>query len=280
MTGTHPEDQPKQPNHINLIAIVAGAAASLSAAVVASFFGVAGTLIGTAVASVVSSLAAAVYAGLLGRTPRLVRRTTTVLRVPPKRAGDRRSPPSEEGPRDREPGAASDREPGAASDREPPAATRDREPAGAARDREPAGEGGRAGVGGAGGVPVGWPWRRSAVVVGVAVLIFAIAIGAVTGIEAVIKEPIASALGVRERGQARTSVGVAVDRAGGSATTRAPGPSSSTLPPPSSSQPGQAPPTTQPAPSVTTGGTQPSSTAPPSTAQPSPSTSTGTSAGP
>jgi len=118
------------------------------------------------------------------------------------------------------------------------------------------------------------------VVVGVAVLIFAIAIGAVTGIEAVIKEPIASALGVRERGQARTSVGVAVDRAGGSATTRAPGPSSSTLPPPSSSQPGQAPPTTQPAPSVTTGGTQPSSTAPPSTAQPSPSTSTGTSAGP
>jgi len=272
MTGTHPEDQPKQPNHINLIAIVAGAAASLSAAVVASFFGVAGTLIGTAVASVVSSLAAAVYAGLLGRTPRLVRRTTTVLRIPPKRAGDRRSPPSEEGPRDREPGAA--------SDREPPASTRDREPAGAARDREPAGEGGRAGVGGAGGVPVGWPWRRSAVVVGVAVLIFAIAIGAVTGIEAAIKEPIASALGVRARGQARTSVGVAVDRAGGSATTRAPGPSSSTLPPPSSSQPGQAPPTTQPAPSVTTGGTQPSSTAPPTTAQPSPSTSTGTSGGP
>jgi hypothetical protein len=266
MTGTHPEDQPKQPNHINLIAIVAGAAASLSAAVVASFFGVAGTLIGTAVASVVSSLAAAVYAGLLGRTPRLVRRTTTVLHAPPKRAGDRRSPPSEEGPRDREP-------PGATRD------PRDREPT-AARDGEPAGEGGRAGVGGAGGVPVGWPWRRSAVIVGVAVLIFAIAIGAVTGIEAVIKEPIASALGVRERGQARTSVGVAVDRAGGSATTRAPGPSSSTLPPPSSSQPGQAPPTTQPAPSVTTGGTQPSSTAPPTTAQPSPSTSTGTSASP
>jgi hypothetical protein len=263
MTGTHPEDPPKQPNHINLIAIVAGAAASLSAAVVASFFGVAGTLIGTAVASVVSSLAAAVYAGLLGRTPRLVRRTTTILHAPPKRAGDRRGPPSEEGPRDRE----------------PPGATRDQEPA-AARDREPAGEGGRAGAGGAGGAPVGWPWRRSAVVVGVAVLIFAIAIGAVTGIEAVIKEPIASALGVRDRGQASTSVGVAVDRAGGSATTRGPGPSSSTLPPPSSSQPGQAPPTTQPAPSVTTGGTQPSSTAPSTTAQPSPSTSTGTSASP
>jgi hypothetical protein len=271
MTGTHPEDQPKQPNHINLIAIVAGAAASLSAAVVASFFGVAGTLIGTAVASVVSSLAAAVYAGLLGRTPRLVRRTTTVLHASPKRAGDRRGPPSGEGPRDREP-------PSATRDQEPTAA-RDREP-GAARDREPAGEGGRAGAGEAGAAPVGWPWRRSAVVVGVAVLIFAIAIGAVTGIEAVIKEPIASALGVRDRGQARTSVGVAVDRAGGSATTRAPGPSSSTPPPPSSSQPGQAPPTTQPAPSVTTGGTQPSSTAPSTTVQPSPSTSTGTSASP
>src|SRR6266487_2945132 len=125
MTGTHPEDQPKQPNHINLIAIVAGAAASLSAAVVASFFGVAGTLIGTAVASVVSSLAAAVYAGLLGRTPRLVQRTTTVLHVPPKRAGDRRSPPPRKVPAtgSRAPPATGSRAPPATGSRRPPPAT-------------------------------------------------------------------------------------------------------------------------------------------------------------
>jgi hypothetical protein len=61
MTGTHSEEQdqqPRQPIHINPIAVIAGALASVSAAVVASYFGVAGTLIGPAVVSVISSVAA------------------------------------------------------------------------------------------------------------------------------------------------------------------------------------------------------------------------------
>ncbi len=253
MTGTHPEEQREQPGRISPIVIIAGALASLSAAVVASYFGVAGTFIGTAVVSIVSSLAAALYAGLLGRTRGLVQRTTTVLRAPTPHPEDRDARASAEAPGERGPSGGPGE--GEASDHR------------------------------RGGGLAGLPWRRSALVVGVAVLIFAIAIGAVTGIEAAIKEPIAAALGVRDKGQARTSVGVAVNRASGPATTQSPGPSSpspSTQPQaPTSSQPGQAPPTTQPSqpgPS-TTGGTQPPTTAPPTTAQPSsPSTSGGTSA--
>src|SRR6266511_4009067 len=176
------------------IVIIAGALASLSAAVVASYFGVAGTFIGTAVVSIVSSLAAALYAGLLGRTRGLVQRTTTVLRAPTPHPEDRDARASAEAPGERGPSGGPGE--GEASDHR------------------------------RGGGLAGLPWRRSALVVGVAVLIFAIAIGAVTGIEAAIKEPIAAALGVRDKGQARTSVGVAVNRASGPATTQSPGPSS------------------------------------------------------
>jgi hypothetical protein len=243
MTGTHHEDQqPKEPNRINPVAIIAGALASLSAAVVASYFGVAGTLIGAAVVSVISSVAAALYAGLLGRGQGIVQRTaSTVLHPSPDRTGVHSAPdqttdnPSQ--------GAVEAPAPGEAQ----------------ASGEVP---GARSGV--------RWPWRRSVVVIGAAALIFVIAIGAVSGIEAALKEPIATALGVRERGQARTSVGVAVDRAGGSATTRSSSPSSSsTQAPPSSQQRGQAPPTTEPG-SSTTGSTEPpSTTLPPTTSQPS-----------
>jgi hypothetical protein len=254
MTGTHPEDQePKQhSSRVNPIAIIAGALASLSAAVVASYFGVAGTLIGTAVVSVVSSVTAVLYAGVLGRTRGVVQRSGSIVHVLSDR-GDRQRPARAGGP------APADGE--AAGGPAEPVAAR----AAATGGREPAG--------GSGG-QVGWPWRRSVGVVGIAVLIFAIAIGVLTGIEAAIKEPISSALGVRDRGQASTSVGVAVSRAGGSATTGGPAPSPTTLPS-ATTQPGQAPSTTQPGPSTTTGGAASSSTAPPTTAQPSPSTSAG-----
>jgi hypothetical protein len=219
--------------------------------------------------SIVSSLGAAVYAGLIGRTHGLVQRTTTGLRVGPERPG------SSEGAAVAGEGSGGQEPPGAG---EGPDA------------QEPPGAGALSGGRRARNAPAGWPWRRSVVVVGVAALIFAIAIGAVTGIEAVIKEPIATALGVRARGQARTSLGVAVDRASGSGATRPSAPSSSTLPP-AGSQPGQAPPTTEPgssgpAPSTTTGGgegtegssgTRPPSSGAPTTTQPSASTSGGTS---
>ncbi len=106
MTGTRPEEQREQPSRISPIAIIAGALASLSAAVVASYFGVAGTFIGTAVVSVVSSLAAALYAGLLGRTRGLVQRTTTittVLHAPTPHPEDRDARASAEAPGERGP---------------------------------------------------------------------------------------------------------------------------------------------------------------------------------
>lgn len=266
MTGTQHEDQP---NRINPVAIIAGALASLSAAVVASYFGVAGTLIGAAVVSVVSSLAAALYAGLLGRGQGLVQRTATTVLHPSNRT-EKHSVPNRPaaGPPEGAAGAsAPDSGEGPAGSPAPTAAS-------------PSGGSPRAGGG------IGWPWRRSVVVVGAAALIFAIAIGAVSGIEAAIKEPISTALGARDRGQARTSVGVAMDRAGGSSTTRQSTPSSSTQTPPTSGQQGQAPSTTGAEPSTTepgppsTGGQPPSTTLPPGTSQPSsPSSSSGTTPG-
>jgi hypothetical protein len=249
MSGTHSEEQqPKQPKRINLTAVVAGALASLSAAVVASYFGVAGTLIGTAVVSIVSSLAAAFYAGLLGATRGLVQRGTTVLHAPTDGRALPGDPASAGNP------VASPPRPGSPGERR------------------------------AGGARAWSPLRRWLSIGGLAVVIFAIAIGALTGVEAAIKEPLASALGVRDRGEARTSVGVAVDRAGGSAPRSSPSSRSSTAPsapPGSGGESGQAPPTTEPAPPTTepgppttgsTGGTAPPPTPPPTSQPSTPST--------
>jgi hypothetical protein len=294
MTARNPQPEERQPaqesSRINPIAVIAGALASLSAAVVASYFGVAGTLIGTAVVSIVSSLTAALYAGLLGRTRGALQHSTTVLRVVSSRAGGPRRPtrPGAAGPASAEEGTgpAGAAGPGEAGGPATPDARLQRlaelgaevEGRTAARPHaagpaEAAASADRPHAAGRGA----WPWGRSVVVVGMAVLIFAIAIGAVTGIEAAIKEPIATALGVRDRGQARTSVGVAVSRAGGSGTSSRSTPTSSTQPTPSSGPQGQAPSTTEPAPSTTTGGAAPSSTAPPTTTTPGPSTTAGTS---
>ena len=111
-------------------------------------------------------------------------------------------------------------------------------------------------------------WRRRwLVIAGVAVVIFAIAIGALTGIEAALKEPLATALGVRHRGDASTSIGVAVHSASGGGPTSTVPATSTTGPgaPSSTSQPGQTPPTTQQPGPTTTG---PSSTTPTTTQQP------------
>jgi hypothetical protein len=312
MTGTQHEDQP---NRINPVAIVAGALASLSAAVVASYFGVAGTLIGAAVVSVVSSLAAALYAGLLGRGQGIVQHTaTTVLHAsdrtgkhsvpnrpaaaPPEGAAGASAPGSGEGPagsRASAPGSGEGPAAGRAGDTgsgEGPARGRTLAPGAPGSAETSAGSPAPTATSPSGGPPraggrIGWPWRRSVVVVGAAALIFAIAIGAVSGIEAAIKEPISTALGVRDKGQARTSVGVAMDRAGGSSTTGQRTPSSSTQTPPTSGQQGQAPSTTgagpsttEPGPPSTGGGQPPSTTLPPRTSQPSsPSSSSGTTPG-
>ncbi len=154
---------------INLIAVAAGAFASISAAVLASYLGVAGTLIGAALASVVSSVAGAVYTGLLASTRERIQR------------GLRRTAGQDSQLRE----------------------------LGELRERT-----GRLSL--AGRLARSWPsWlRRPAtrwlVVGAAALLMFAIAIGAVTGIEMLIRKPLASALGGHNEGSARTSVGAAM----------------------------------------------------------------------
>jgi len=177
------EQQRKRVTRTNVVAIVAGALASTSAAVVASFLGVAGTLIGAALVSVVSSLAGAVYSGLLASTQDLVRRSA----LGPARQGGR-----EAEPRERE--AA---EPSQAGEPAELLELRElrRRPA---RPRSPERR---------------WlrrPATRWLAVGAAALLMFAVAIGIVTGVEAAIHEPLATAVAGRDEGDAKTSVGAAL----------------------------------------------------------------------
>lgn len=76
MTSPRPEttDRPDQPEEkpqgaqLSATQIAAGALAAVSSAVVASFFGLAGTLIGAALASVISTVSAALYSNSLQKT--------------------------------------------------------------------------------------------------------------------------------------------------------------------------------------------------------------------
>jgi hypothetical protein len=200
---------------------------------------VAGTLIGAALASVVSSVAGAVYTGLLASTRERIQRGL-------HRTADQDSQLRE---------------------------------LSQLRERT-----GRLSL--AGRLARFWPsWLRRPVtrwlVVGAAaLLIFAIAIGAITGIEALIHKPLASALGGHNEGNARTSVGAAMrgsssqqpagkQRQPSSSTTQGGG-SGGSVPPQSTSTRQTGPPassTTSPAPS--TSGVPPSTTP---SGQPPPST--------
>ena len=60
-------DTPKPALQLSAAQIITGALASVSAAVVASTFGVTGTLLGAALSSVVSTIAAALYSHSLER---------------------------------------------------------------------------------------------------------------------------------------------------------------------------------------------------------------------
>jgi hypothetical protein len=72
---------------VSTVQVGASAAAAVTSAVFASFFGVAGTLIGAAVGSIVSTVAGAFYADYLRRAQKVVKNTTTVVvqRIPPER---------------------------------------------------------------------------------------------------------------------------------------------------------------------------------------------------
>ncbi|MGY1771534.1 hypothetical protein [Blastococcus sp. SYSU D00813] len=74
-------DEPKKTT-LSPVQITAGALASVSSAVVASFFGVAGTLIGAALASVISTVTAALYTNSLSRTNERLRQVRVQLAGP------------------------------------------------------------------------------------------------------------------------------------------------------------------------------------------------------
>jgi hypothetical protein len=123
-------------------------------------------------------------------------------------------------------------------------------------------------------------WRRVAVAT---VAAFGLAVGAITGVEAVAQRPLASLVGSRPRQAASTSIGVVVAGADRSAspTTRAPG-TSTTSPAgsaPTTTAPLVAPPTTAPGAAATTTG--PAGTVPDTTAATTtPSSHTATTSGP
>ena len=90
-TRTDPSDPSGKGSILSPVQIAAGALAAVSAAVVASFSGVAGTLIGAALASVISTVSAALYGESLRRTNerlRLVRSRLTAQAGPPAEQPD------------------------------------------------------------------------------------------------------------------------------------------------------------------------------------------------
>ena len=79
----------KKEGQLSALQLAAGALAAVSAAVVASFFGVAGTVIGAAVASVISTVGAAVYTESMRRTHAGLRRAGRRLVRSPQSPVDR-----------------------------------------------------------------------------------------------------------------------------------------------------------------------------------------------
>jgi hypothetical protein len=198
--------------------LLAGGLAAVSGAVVASFFGVEGTLIGAALVSMLVAPAEAVYTHSLASAHRVARRSLV------RRVGDQ-----------------------------------------AGASQEGASQEGASQEGASQGQPQPIRWQRVAVA---AVLAFGIAVAAITVVEAVAKQPLASLVGTQPRQGGSTSVGVVV--AGGNRSippaTRAPGTSTTTSPS------GPAPTTTAPVAVPTT--TAPARTVPSTTAVPTTAPST------
>jgi hypothetical protein len=69
-----PRDEPKERLQLSLPQVVGSSAAAVSAAVLCSFFGVAGTVIGTAAASILATVGSAFYSYSLRRTQARLRR--------------------------------------------------------------------------------------------------------------------------------------------------------------------------------------------------------------
>ena len=187
--------------------LLAGALAAVSGAVVASFFGIEGTLIGAALVSLLVAPAEALYTHSLASAHRVARRTLV------RRVGQ-------------QPGTSQE------------------------------------GTSQAHPQPI--RWQRVAVA---AVAAFGLAVGAITGVEAVANQPLASLVGSRPRPEGSTSVGAVIGGADRSAppATRAPATSPSlSVPAPTTTAPVGVPTTTAPASRIpsTTAATTPSTQAP------------------
>ena len=187
--------------------LLAGALAAVSGAVVASFFGIEGTLIGAALVSLLVAPAEALYTHSLASAHRVARRS--LVRRVGEQAGTSQEGTSQAHPQ-----------------------------------------------------PI--RWQRVAVA---AVAAFGLAVGAITGVEAVANQPLASLVGSRPRPEGSTSVGAVIGGADRSAppATRAPATSPSlSVPAPTTTAPVGVPTTTAPASRIpsTTAATTPSTQAP------------------
>jgi hypothetical protein len=204
--------------------LLAGALAAVSGAVVASFFGVEGTLIGAALVSLLVAPAEALYTRSLASAHNVAQRSLG------RRVGEQ---------------------------------------AGAS-------EAGASEAGASKAQPQPIRWQRVAVA---ALLAFGIAVGAITAVEAVAKQPLASVFGSRSRQGASTSVGLVVAGADRPIppATRAPGRSTTSPsgPAPTTTAPVAVPTTTAPVgmvPSTTAATTTTPSTTPATTPSTTPAT--------
>jgi hypothetical protein len=224
--------------------LLAGALAAVSGAVVASFFGIEGTLIGAALVSLLVAPAEALYTHSLASAHRAARRS--LLRRAGEQAGASQEGTSQEG-------------------------TSQEGTSQEGTSQEGTSQEGTSQEGTSQAHPQPIRWQRVAVA---AVVAFGLAVAAITGVEAVANQPLASLVGSRPRQGGSTSVGVVVAGADRSAPPATWTPATSTT---STSPSGPAPTTTAPVGVPTT--TAPASTIPSTTAATTPSTQAPTTQG-
>ncbi|WP_409330167.1 hypothetical protein [Trujillonella humicola] len=249
-----PDGEPeKKKISLSPVQVTAGAMASVSSAVVASFFGVAGTLIGAALASVISTVSAALYSTSLARTNDRLRQVRVQLAAPgspgsPGRtAADTADPAGAtavlDGPADGPDAVARPDDEQDGSEPDDAAAGTRVLPAALDPRRAPA--------------PRATRWPR---VAGYAVAIFGLAMGIVTGVEIVSQQPVSALVGAQEASSTTTL---------GELTRTSSSPAE---------DPGAPAPTTTPAPATETpgDGTGTGTTAPTTAAPTTPGPTTGT----
>ena len=294
--GPGPDDRTgRRRVELNGVQLVASVAAAVSAAAAASALGVAGTVIGTAVVSVVATVGNALYTASLRRTT--VRLKDAQVRV--RRRTGRIALGAEDARTVSEQIGAGPADDELTTGTEPTGtATTGAEPVGATAGYGPVGAG-PVGAGPVGAGPVGArsatrdpagperrTWRtgpRIGVLVGSTAVVFALAFGLLTGIEAVMGHSFASLWG---HGSAGSTAGAVFDgRVAQPQHDPGPGPAAptggpSSVPPGGAPSPGPSSPRVSPSPSRTTSGPTTPPPTPSGSRTPTPGPSAPTSAPP